>query len=86
MNLLEILVKRNLISEGIIESLHKSVVRSVIDFLRSPVKNPIGKRWIENYYQLSNKVKNIQNDAGEEDEYKKFYDQPKPKQKVKPNK
>lgn len=35
------------------ESIDKSVFRSVLNFLKSPVVNPIGKKWIKNYHSLS---------------------------------
>lgn len=38
------------------EPIDKSVLRSVINFLKSPVVNPIGKRWIKNYYSNAKKV------------------------------
>ena len=38
------------------EPIDKSVLRSVIQFLKSPVKNPIGKKWLQNYY---NNVKTV---------------------------
>ena len=38
------------------EPIDKTVIRSVIQFLRSPIRNPIGKRWISNYYKGMNKV------------------------------
>lgn len=31
---------------------HKDVIKSVIDFVNAPIKNPMGKRWVDNYYQL----------------------------------
>lgn len=70
-----------------IEGIHKSVIKSVIEFLRTPVKNPIGKRWVDNYYKLSNVVNNTPkpNDY-DDDTYDKLYLEPKPKQKVKVDK
>ena len=41
------------------EPINKSVLRSVIDFLKSPIKNPIGKKWLQNYYDNSKKVDNV---------------------------
>jgi len=38
------------------EPINKSVLRSVIEFLKSPVKNPIGKKWMSNYYKGLDKV------------------------------
>lgn len=66
-----------------IETLHKSVVRSVIEFLKSPVKNPIGKRWVSNYYKLSNVVNDVPKPNDSDDEYDKLYIDPKPKQRSK---
>ncbi len=40
------------------EPIDKSVLRSVIKFLKSPVANPIGKKWIQNYYNSVKKVEN----------------------------
>lgn len=47
------------------EPVDKSVLRSVIQFLKSPVKNPIGKKWIQNYY---NNVKKVDTTNGEVDD------------------
>ncbi len=69
-----------------ISGLHKSVVKSVIDFLRTPVKNPIGKRWIANYYQLSHIDDDPKQIDHNDDEYDKLYPQPRPKTKVKVDK
>lgn len=66
-----------------VEGIHKSVIKSVIEFLRTPVRNPIGKRWIENYYKLSNVVNNTPKSNEDDDDYDKLYPEPKPKQKVK---
>jgi|TARA_R110000868_G_scaffold8843_10_gene45113 predicted kinase len=38
------------------EPIDKSVLRSVIQFLKSPVKNPYGKQWMQNYYKDVKKV------------------------------
>lgn len=38
------------------EPIDKGVLRSVIDFLKSPIRNPIGRRWIQNYYTDVKKV------------------------------
>lgn len=71
------------VDNSTIEGLHKSVVRSVIDFLKIPVKNPIGKRWIENYYKASTIIDNERNSQGDDD-YDHLY--PKPDKKIKKNK
>lgn len=41
------------------EPIDKSVLRSVINFLKSPVVNPIGKKWIQTYYKNVNKVDKV---------------------------
>jgi predicted kinase len=38
------------------EPIDKSVLRSVINFLKSPVVNPVGKKWMQNYYNNVKKV------------------------------
>jgi len=44
------------------EPIDKSVLRSVIQFLKSPVKNPIGKMWLQNYYNNVKKVDTTKDD------------------------
>ena len=41
------------------EPINKSVLRSVINFLQSSVENPIGKKWIEDYYDNTEKANTI---------------------------
>ncbi len=41
------------------EPIDRSVVRNAVEFLKSPVKNPIGKKWIQNYYDDDKKVNQI---------------------------
>lgn len=41
------------------EPINKSVIRSVINFLKSSVVNPIGKRWLQNYYNNVNTVDKV---------------------------
>lgn len=50
------------------EPINKSVLRGVIDFLKSPVKNPIGKRWIQNYYNGVKKVDSMPRSSGVDSE------------------
>jgi len=38
------------------EPIDKTVVRNVIEFLRSPIKNPVGKKWMSNYYKGFDRV------------------------------
>jgi predicted kinase len=42
------------------EPIDRGVLRSVIDFLKSPIKNPIGRKWIENYYKNVKKVDSVE--------------------------
>lgn len=41
------------------EPINKSVLRSVVNFLKSSIRNPIGRRWIQNYYTDANRVDSV---------------------------
>jgi predicted kinase len=51
------------------EKLDKSVIRSVIEFLKSPVKNHIGKNWIKTYYKQIHHIEHLPDN----DDYKDFF-------------
>jgi tRNA uridine 5-carbamoylmethylation protein Kti12 len=43
------------------QPIDKRMIKNVVEFLKSPVKNPIGKKWLENYYDKNNKVNTTTN-------------------------
>lgn len=49
------------------EPIDKSVLRGVIEFLKSPIRNPIGKEWIQNYYKDVKAVDNVDTDDDDVD-------------------
>jgi len=44
------------------EPIDRSVLRNVIEFLKSPVRNPIGKKWVQNYYKDVETVDGVNTD------------------------
>ena len=38
------------------EPINRSVIKNTVEFLKSPIKNPIGKKWIQSYYDDNKKV------------------------------
>jgi predicted kinase len=63
-----------------IEGIHKSVIRAVVEFLRAPVNNKIGKKWMADYYKASDDVNNIEKSDDYEDtgdDYDKLFRQKK---------
>jgi tRNA uridine 5-carbamoylmethylation protein Kti12 len=48
---------------------HAFVIRSIVSFIQEPIKNYIGKKWMENYYKLQNfSQQNIPSKLPDEDE------------------
>lgn len=43
------------------QPIDKRMIKNVVVFLKSPVKNPIGKKWLENYYDKNNIVNTTTN-------------------------
>lgn len=62
------------------QEIHGSVIKAIRDFISKPVQNSVGKKWIENFYKVSNIIQfpsqEIDNSEQEIEDYDSEYEIP----------